>query len=98
MNLFVKAFQSPSSMMSTNHLIQSSYALQQQQQQQQQQLQQQQQQQQQQQNLFKHIDELKSSKKKHKKQTNDNLTNTKNPNRSFALYNQQNGRIGEFIN
>ncbi len=85
MNLFLKAFQSPSSMMSTNQLIQSSYALKQQQEQQQQQ------------NLFKHLDQSKSSKKKQKKQTNDNLTNTKNANRSFALYNQQKGRIGEFI-
>lgn len=85
MNFFLQALQSPSSLVSTNHLIQSSYALKQQQQQQQQE------------NLFKHIDQTKSSKKKQKKKTDDNLTSTQNGNRAFALYNQKNGRIGKFI-
>jgi hypothetical protein len=71
-------------MLSTNNLIQSSYTLQQQQQQQQQ-------------PIFKHIDQSKSNKKKHKKQSDEKQSHSKNANRSFALYNQQNGRIGTFI-
>ncbi len=83
---FFKAFQSPSSMVSTNQLIQPSY-------------QSKHQQQQLQQHSVKHTDQSKSSKKKQKKQSDENLKNTtKNANRSFPLYNQQNGRIGKFIN
>lgn len=73
-------------MVSTNQLIQPSY-------------QSKHQQQQLQQHSVKHTDQSKSSKKKQKKQSDENLKNTtKNANRSFPLYNQQNGRIGKFIN
>ncbi len=76
-------------MLSTNHLIQPSYAVKQQHQQHHHQ-------QQQQSHLFKNIDQSKSSKKKQKKQYDENPSNINNTNRSFALYNQQNGRIGKF--
>ena len=47
-----------------------------------------------QQNAFRHIEDSRSNKKKHKKHTNDDAANPKTGNRSFALYNQKNGRIG----
>lgn len=51
---------------------------------------------QQQQNAFKHIGAT-ESKKKSKKQSKEDSTDAKNPNRAFALYNQGNGRIGQLI-
>lgn len=50
---------------------------------------------QQQQNAFKHIEPSKPNKKKSKKQSDNEPSNAKNPNKAFALYNQQNGRIGQ---
>ncbi len=47
---------------------------------------------------FEHLDQSKSTKKKSKKELVDSQNKAKNANRSFALYNQKNGRIGKFIN
>ena len=83
--LFLVAFQAPSSMLSTNQLLlQSSYLSQQQLQQHHQQ-----------QPVFKHIDQPKSNKKNKKKQSAEKQSHSKNANRSIALYNQQNGRVGK---
>jgi hypothetical protein len=64
-------------MISTNPLIQSSYAVQQQQQ------------------AINHMNQSKLNKKKGK---NQSIPNHNNTNHSFALYNQQNGRIGKYTN
>lgn len=75
------AYITPSSILSTNQILQSSYPSQPHQQQ----------------NAFKHINVSKPDKKKSKKQVEDSSPETKNRNQAFALYNQGNGRIGKLM-
>ena len=77
--MFSLAYFTPSSMLYNNQHFQSSIPSHQQQQQ----------------NLFKHIEPSKSNKKKSKKQSDNDPSDGRNPKKSFALYNQQNGRIGQ---
>lgn len=70
-------FVNPASLLSTNRLVESAIRANQRQRQ----------------NAFKHLDDSKTDKKKQKKQADNDALNSKTVNRSFALYNQSNGRI-----